>query len=226
VSNSENLSYVIEQQEKRLIVLKFIWQTTRHEIINGLNPDELSEGLGLNESDLVTVLKYLLEEELITAITQTTFNGWGCDDIKISHLGIVEMELATTKPDKDTEHFFSNVIIMNQTNIHAGRDAIGNISGSEINAPVTNTIQTTDTDYLLQAIAELKQQIDSLPQARQTIATEAILNIEAAVSNPTLFEKAKSSLWTLWGLGQGVASFINAVTAIAQRYGVDFNSTL
>jgi len=204
-------------------VLKFIWESTRHEIINGLNPDELCKELDLSEEDLVVVLKYLLQEELITAITQTTFEGWGCGDIKISHLGIVEMELATTKPDKDTEHFLSNVIIMNQTTINAGRDAIGNISGSDNKATVTNTIQTTDTDFLLQAIAELKQQIDSLPQDRQSIASEAVTNIEAAVSNPTFFEKAKSSLWTLWGLGQGVASFINAVTAIAQRFGINFN---
>jgi hypothetical protein len=226
VSDSENLKYVLEQQEKRLTVLKFIWERTRHEIINGLNPDELCEELGLSEEDFTIVLKYLYDEQLVTAIIISNLNGWDCGDIKISHSGKLEMEAAITNPNQDTEHFFSTVIIMNQTNIHAGGNAIGNIIGSKINAPVTNTIQATDADFILQAIANLKQQIDILPQERQSIASEAISNIEEAVSNPTLLEKAKSSLWTLWGVTQGVVGFANAVTAIAQRFGIDFSPKL
>ena len=67
------------------------------------------------------------------------------------------------------------------------------------------------------AIAKLKQQIDSPPQDRQRITSEAITNIKAAVSNPTLLEKAKSLLWTLWAFAQGVAGFIKiALCNIAQ----------
>jgi hypothetical protein len=230
VSNQEDLDYIHAQQEKRLIALKFIWKKTRDNVVDGLSIEEINEVTGLKEDDLPVIIKYLLDEKLITAITTSTLNGWYCGDIKISHSGKLEMEAATSRPNERTNHFPSSVIInvqnMNQTTINAGRDAIGNISGSENKATVTNTIQTTDTDFILKAIAELKQQIDSLPQERQSIASEAITNIEVAINNPTLLEKAKSSLWTLWGLGQGVASFINAVTAIAQRFGVDFNSTL
>jgi hypothetical protein len=225
VSDSENLKYVLEQQEKRLIVLKFIWESTRDSVIDGLGMKEISNVTGLQEDEIPVIVKYLLGEQLVTAMTTSNNKGWYCCDIKISHSGKLEMEATITNPNQDTEHFPA-VIIMNQTNIHAGGNAIGNIIGSEINAPVTNTIQVTDADFVLQAIANLKQQIVSLPQERQSIASEAISNIEEAVSNPTLIEKAKSSLWTLWGVTQGVVGFANAVTAIAQRFGIDFSPKL
>jgi hypothetical protein len=48
VSDSENLKYVLEQQEKRLIVLKFIWESTRRDAEKYLHFDEVLYGAGGN----------------------------------------------------------------------------------------------------------------------------------------------------------------------------------
>jgi hypothetical protein len=159
VSDSENLKYVLEQQEKRLIVLKFIWKEIRKAKDIYVTPDEISQAIGEDDYEMIEVIDYLKSEGLIRSLDYI-----GQEPIyQISHLDKLEMEAATTRPNERTTHFPSSVIInvqnMNQTTINAGRDAIGNISSSENKATVTNTIQTTDTDFLLQAIALLLKMV-------------------------------------------------------------------
>jgi len=138
MSDSKDLQYVIDQQKNRLTVLSFIWESTRHNVVSesGMGMKEVGEGTSLDKDDLVVALKYLHEENLIKAIVQDTFESWFC---RISHLGILEREATITKPTKDTSHFLSDIIVYAYTknNITAGRDAIGNIIDSEIDAPVS-----------------------------------------------------------------------------------------
>lgn len=151
-----------------------------------------------------------------------------------------EINFAYDEKQVTSGHSYQFVFNMNQsqkqdnssidksTSIQAGRDAIGNIGNSQVSGSITNTIKSyqdinTDLIDVIQAITELRKEANTLTADRQSIANAAIGDIEVAVTNPTQIEKAKSALWTLWGVGQGVATFTNAVTAVAERFGVHFS---
>jgi hypothetical protein len=222
---NDDHEYVIEQQEKRFSVLEFIWKETRGQPSNCyLTDKQIGIATKIYGQDLSIVVDYLKCEGLIELREEMERL---C--IRVTHLGVLEMESAITNPNQDTNHFFSSVIInfietMNQTNISAQRDAIGNISSSEVNAPVTNTVSYSenDTSEILQAIAELRLQINTLAEENQDVATDALDTLESEVKSPTKPTKVKTALFSLWGIAQGIASFANAVTAIADRFGVKF----
>jgi hypothetical protein len=121
-----------------------------------------------------------------------------------------------------------NIATMNQTNINAGRDANGIVVDSQINAPVTTSIsniqQSVETSEILQVIADLRQLINKLAEENQDIAADALDTLESEVTTPTKPTKLKSILFTLWGVAQGVATFANAVTAIADRFGIHLHN--
>jgi len=222
---NDDHEYVIEQQEKRFSVLEFIWKETRGQPSNCyLTDKQIGIATKIYGQDLSIVVDYLKCEGLIELREEMERL---C--IRVTHLGVLEMESAITNPNQDTNHFFSSVIInfietMNQTNISAQRDAIGNISSSEVNAPVTNTVSYSESNNqeILQAIAELRQQINTLAEENQDVATDALDTLESEVKSPTKPTKVKTALFSLWGIAQGIASFANAVTAIADRFGVKF----
>ena len=229
MSNETDKQYVIDQQKKRFSVLDFIWKDTRQQPQSSRNystAKEISSATGIDDDELFTALQYLESEgliELMQYMGQLPYS-------RVTHSGIVEMESAITNPNQDTNHFFSSVIInfietVNQTNISAQRDAIGNISSSEVNAPVTNTVSYSESNNqeILQAIAELRQQINTLAEENQDVATDALDTLESEVKSPTKPTKLKTALFSLWGIAQGIASFANAVTAIADRFGVKFH---
>ena len=203
MSNETDKQYVIDQQKKRFSVLDFIWKNTRQQPQSSRNystAKEISSATGIDDDELFTALQYLESEgliELFPYMGQLPYS-------RVTHSGIVEMESAITNPNQDTNHFFSSVIInfietMNQTNINAGRDAIGNISSSEVNAPVTNTVSYSENDIseILQAIAELRQQIKDLPPDLQDIADVTIDDLQEEISNPTKPAKP-AKLRALW----------------------------
>ena len=200
MSNETNKQYVIDQQKKRFSVLDFIWKNTRQQPQGSLNysdAKDIANATGIYGEDLSTVLHYLESRGLIELFP---YMG-GLTYSRVTHSGIVEMENAITNPNQDTNYFSSGVIInfietMNQTNISAQRDAIGNISSSEVNAPVTNTVSysESDTSEILQAIAELRQQINDLPQDLQDIADVTIDDLQEEISNPTKPAKLRA-LW-------------------------------
>jgi hypothetical protein len=199
---NDDHEYVIEQQEKRFSVLEFIWKETRGQPSNCyLTDKQIGIATKIYGQDLSIVVDYLKCEGLIELREEMERL---C--IRVTHLGVLEMESAITNPNQDTNHFFSSVIInfietMNQTNISAQRDAIGNISSSEVNAPVTNTVSYSenDTSEILQAIAELRQQIKELPQDDlQKVADIAIGELQEEISNPVNESKLKLRFMSVW----------------------------
>ncbi len=217
----DDKQYVIEQQMKRFAALKFIWKETR-DAENLFSPiNDVCDAIQVNQDELLQVLGYLEAEGLIKRMIylgQPTLS-------QVTYLGKVEIENAITRPSEDTEHFSSKAItfIMSQTNITAGRDAIGNVSSSansNISTTVSYSISINET---LEAIADLRQQIPTLAEENQDVATDALDTLESEVNSPTKLTNVKSALFSLWGVAQGIASFANAVTAIADRFGVKFH---
>lgn len=215
----DDKQYVIEQQMKRFAALKFIWKETRDSETLFSPINEICDAIQVNQDELLQILGYLEAEGLIKRMIylgQPTLS-------QVTYLGKVEIENAITRPSEDTEHFSSKAItfIMNQTNITAGRDAIGNVTSST--NPNISTTVTYSTNETLEAIAELRQQINTLAEENQDVATDALDTLESEVKSPTKPTKVKTALFSLWGIAQGIASFANAVTAIADRFGVKFH---
>jgi len=218
--------YVLDQQKKRFAVLKYIWKETRtlpNSLLNFAIFEDITINVGIYDDELFEILQYLQSEDLIKL---TKYMGQEFPVSRITHQGKVEMEYAITKPSQDTEHFLSSVIVtMNQTTING--DAIGNVISSSVNAPITTTIsnshRTEEFSEILKAIAELRQHINSLPNEFQDVAADALDTLESEITTPTKTAKLKVALFSLWGVAHGVATFANAVTAIADRFGVKFN---
>ena len=225
--------YVLDQQKKRFAVLKFIWKETRtlpKNLLNFAIAQNIAINVDIYDIELFEILQYLQSEGLIELIQ---YMGQESPVSRITHQGKVEMEKAITRPNEDTEHFLSSVIIniietMTQTTINAGRDANGNVIDAQVNAPITNTIsniqQSVETAEILQAIADLRQLINKLSEENQDVAADALDTLESEVTTPTKAAKLKSTLFTLWGVAQGVATFTNALTAIAERFGIHLHN--
>jgi AbiTii len=110
------------------------------------------------------------------------------------------------------------------TNFQTFLGAVGAVqNGNDNIAKVEQTFNLNNAE-ILQAIADLRDQVSTLSADRQSVANGAIADLETAVSNPSLLERAKSALWILWGVGQGVVSFLDPLTAIAERFGVHFHN--
>jgi|694.fasta_scaffold42053_7 hypothetical protein len=231
MSNDDDKQFILDQQRKRFTVLKFIWQETKTQPKDSLSYSTAKDiviKIGIDDDDLLGIFQYLESEgliELLQYMGQLPLS-------RITHRGKIEIENAIIKPNEDTEHFLSSVIVniatMNQTNINAGRDANGIVVDSQINAPVTNSIsniqQSVETSEILQVIADLRQLINKLAEENQDIAADALDTLESEVTTPTKPTKLKSILFTLWGVAQGVATFANAVTAIADRFGIHLHN--
>jgi hypothetical protein len=119
------------------------------------------------------------------------------------------------------------------TNIQAGRDASGIIGGSDINGVVaggningnlTNTFtQHTNSDIneIIKLTELLHQQLKSLPSDNQDVAVDSLETLKSEIITPTKPGKLKSALFALWSIGKDVATFANAVSAIAERLGIN-----
>ena len=215
---------VLEKEAKRFKTLLNIYDISGGILTNDVCPYAHEDRFGMRGEQLIHILEHLEREGLIESIG-SLWNGYPA--VQITHQGIIEIEKAIKHPNVSNQHFSSTAItlIMNQTNINAARDAIGNISSSQVNAPVTNTVSysESDTSEILQAIAELRQQINTLVEENQDVATDALDTLESEVKSPTKPTKLKTALFSLWGIAQGIASFANSVTAIADRFGVKFH---
>ncbi|MFN6386438.1 MAG: hypothetical protein ACK5RE_07610 [Pseudanabaena sp.] len=230
MSNDDDKQFVLAQQSKRFAVLKFIWQETRTQPKDSLSyatAKDIATKTGIVDDDLVEIIQYLEDEGLIEP-----YPYMGKIPLsRITHRGKTEIEDAIIKPTEDTEHFLSSVIVnietMNQTTINAARDANGNVIDSQINAPITNNIsniqQTVETSEILQAIAELRQQIitSTLPPNLQEVADEAIDTLQEEIvspkSKPAKIKAAWMNICTVIGKAKDPIVLINAAFSLQEH---------
>jgi len=145
--------------------------------------------------------------------------------LELEEIGILGEGMTFSPQEKNSalQHKYetNNYITMHNQQFNAPVGAVQN--GDYNTANVSQTVSSNNIE-ILQMIAELRQQINKLNQENQDIATDALDTLQSEVTNPTKTTKLKSALFTLWGTSQGVASFVNAVTAIADRFGVRFHN--
>lgn len=92
-------------QEKRFLFLKKLcdvtkWDPSQHAKMY----DDIGKPLGFDEDTVKDIERYLRDEGLL----QWSTGGY----INITHLGVVEVERALTRPKEPTEHFPSNINII------------------------------------------------------------------------------------------------------------------
>lgn len=111
-------------------------------------------------------------------------------------------------------------------NIDQSNSSIGvGINQGEINAEklagtINETEASLDKDEVIKLVEVLRQQLETLPSDNQDVAVDSLETLQAEIITPTKPAKVKSALFALWSVGKDVATFANAVSAIAERLGI------
>ena len=92
--------------------------------------------------------------------------------------------------------------------------------GEHSKANVTQNIDSKTSD-ILQMLHDLRQEISKLSSENQTVASDALEDIEQEVRTPEKASRIRGGLLSLWSVTKDIAAFANAVTALAQRFGLD-----
>ena len=206
--------HILEKQKKRFEVLKAIYTDTNGEENKASLASEISDTTGIPTSELAHILRYLQQEGLIRPLVLIN-DCSGRIPILILHQGVVEIESAMSKPHEPTEHFPAQIFNITNHGLVANQQF-----GNSNTANVTQNVGS-DVAEVLQIIDTLRQSVDNLPSANQPIAIEALEDIKEEVVAPTRASRVRGALLTLWSVGKDVASFANATTSLAQRFGMD-----
>ena len=105
---TDDIDKVLEKQTKRLKVLRGIYI-----IVDGITESVIdlyshSKTIDIKGEELIRILEYLENERLIKSIGSL----WGGNpQVKITHQGVIEIEVAITRPNQGTEHFVQQVIM-------------------------------------------------------------------------------------------------------------------
>lgn len=117
--------------------------------------------------------------------------------------------------------------IMSEMNINQSNSSIGvGINQGEISADkLAGTINETekaslDKDEVIKLVEVLRQQLEALPSDNQDAAVYSLETLESEINTSTKSGKLKSALLALWSVGKDIATFANAVSAIAERLGI------
>jgi len=202
----ENLS---GDERKEYLVLKCLSDRSNPAERRGIESKEVASHTGLSEKEVESILNNLLYSAKL--IDHPTLNsGFTIKDSGIQKL----REFARQLKQPNSQ------VSVNIGNNYAPVIAAHNASNNNLENKINNSFNNSD---ILQEIVELRQQINTLSQENQDVAAEALDTLESEITTPTKPAKLKVALFSLWGIAQGVATFANAVTAIAERFGVKFN---
>lgn len=92
--------------------------------------------------------------------------------------------------------------------------------GNSNTANVTQNVGS-NTAEILQMLHALRLDVSSLPPESQTIAIEALADIEEEVITPTRTSRIRGGLLSLWSVVKDVVTLANAATSLAQRFEMD-----
>jgi len=117
--------------------------------------------------------------------------------------------------------------IMNEMNIDQSNSSIGvgvnqgEISAEKLAGIINETEKASlDKDEIIKLVEVLRQQLEALPSDNQDVAVDSLETLQSEIITPTKPAKVKSALFALWSVGKDVATFGNAVSAIAERLGI------
>ena len=105
---TDDIDKVLEKQTKRLKVLRGIYLITDGITERAIDLYSYPKIIDIQGEELIRILEYLENERLIKSIGSL----WGGNpQVKITHQGVIEIEVAITRPNQGTEHFVQQVIM-------------------------------------------------------------------------------------------------------------------
>lgn len=183
---------------------------------NGINDQKIADQMGISLDESRFHLGDLDRGGFIKLIsTDTCMSPESCFALRVTPQG--KMVLEGKIPFEDGLNVRPNSQVFKITN-HGSVAAqqFGNNNIANVNQNVSPEITE-----ILQIIDALRQNVSNLPPEKQTIAIEAIDDIEEEVKTPFRLSRIRGGLLALWSVTKDVASFANAITALAQRVGMD-----
>lgn len=168
-----------EKKEKRWLFLRRLYDWNDGDESSPIHINRIGKELGFDENLTIKIAQYLSGEGLIVVVLPSTV-GRRMDFIRISHVGVVEVEAALDNPDRPTQHFLPfNIINVNQmTN--------SNIQQASPEATQVVTFDESKYEELKEVILSLKESIDQLglePQQKSELQGD-IQTIEIQISSP------------------------------------------
>ena len=167
-----------EKKEKRWLFLRRLYDWNDGDESSSIHINRIGKELGFDEDLTIKIAQYLSGEGLIVVVLPITI-GRRMDFIRISHVGVVEVEAALDNPDRPTQHFLPfNIINVNQmTN--------SNIQQASPEATQVVTFDESKYEELKEVILSLKESIDQLgldPQQKPEFQAD-IEAIEAQIAS-------------------------------------------
>ncbi len=159
-----------ERVKARFQFLKALYDRVGDDITSGLRFTWIADDIKLNHPAALRFTQLLCSDGLVSA----TMDGY----VRITHLGIKEIEAAVTKPQLPTEHFPAYVInVQSMTNSSIQQ---GTHNSSTI---ITVNSEVEALKQLLATIKESRATLQVQPEERTELDLE-IQTVEAQLSSP------------------------------------------
>jgi len=199
----DNHQSFLEHEKKVNSVLHTVYDFSNSP--QGCSPEEIVEATKLSTGEVERFLQRLLDEKLIGIADYDS--GYATTEKGRSKLGAYIKEL--NKPIQASPSQVFNVKNMAPVKVQQ--------FGNENTANTTKNVGMNSSE-VVQVVQDLRQSIAALSPDSQDVAEEALAVIEEEICVPTRPAKLKTALFTLWSVGKDIASFANAITALAQRF--------
>ncbi len=167
------MDLVTKREQQRFLYLEYLYKTTDGNTSLPVSEEDIAKALGLTDKELEQTSQYLSGENLITY----------CDrGVKLTHLGMVEIEAKLKQPNKPTLHFPINM--NNIFQIGPMTDSL--IQQGTVGSTQSASFSSTDLQVVSQLIRDLKANLPDLgldQDDAQTVESD-ITTIEAQVVSP------------------------------------------
>lgn len=179
-----------------------------------INDNQIAEELGKDLHEVKFHLDDLYKGGFIELIVSKMFGGETYLVTSVTPRGHMVLQNQISLDDRiDSKSLSQTFNVTNSSSV--GLQQFGNQNTAQ-----SAQFSSSNTTEVLQYLNDLKSLIDTLPANKQDVVTSSLSTIEEEVKNPTTSLRLKTALFSLWGVVRDVASFANAVTAVAERLGV------
>lgn len=199
--------------------ISFIYQLLQNAVENNLHYSDLAQGYRYSASSRKNPLEILSKNVILPFVNH--IEGY------LSNLLIDMGENEQAKisiqvyGDNHGDHLVNSMseIHIDQSNSSMGMGIV-NQSTVEVDSITGKINSSSDVSEILQLVEILKHNLDNIPSENRDVVNDNIEIIESEIKNPTKISKLKSALIVLWSIGNNIAGFANAVSAIAERYNI------
>jgi len=193
---------IAERTIQRFRFLKYLYEATRGCELAHVPHTEIMQGAALSEDDFKAAFIYLMNEGVVDGT-----RGSAC----LTHVGVVEIEAALSRPDKPTEHFPVNII-------HIEQMSHSQIQQGTVGSTQSGTFTSLDLAAVAEFVGGLKTMLPQLGLTRddEAVAQSDIATIDTQLSSPRPNEGIiRESLRSIRNIAEGTVGSMAASGIIA-----------